>query len=257
MSESEQSATDASKPWQVESLRLSWILATGAVGDKSGQWWRALAGDADVTHVSQSKTGTSQDEGIVAGKKLIIAQSPGRVDLVQTGPDITPETFDNSPVNLLPYPESINAFRSLISKWLSLAPQAVRVAFGVVLLKRAADADAGLAALLQYFPSFKVRPNATDFYLQINRPQKSHVLDDVPINRLTKLSVASYMQILASGMGGDVQQSRQQTLHFARLELDVNNAISLQGPLPKEKAGEVVDELVLAARKIIDKEDIE
>ena len=119
--------TQANNSWKINSLRYTIFPKPNFVFDEN--WWETLIGTPPDNMSSQLKNQIKHFEGSYNSGSFIIDVDPLRIHLI-----FTPAKNSQEPVtsmSLGSYDETLNVFRLLIEKWLSLenCPTVNRIAF--------------------------------------------------------------------------------------------------------------------------------
>lgn len=243
--------------WRVEQLRLSAFPVVGSDASPSA-WWEDAVGVAPEQTETNSKAGTASVSGAFGVGMLSLQREPARLDWRLTAADLPPDLELLSLQPELPtagsYEESRDGFVGVCERWLSGKdlPDITRLAFGAVLIHREPDRRAGYVRLPDYVP-VTVDPDSSDFLYQINQPRPSVVLENLPINRLSKWSVGAFKRLgLRLTAGAAPQPVVSPTATFMlRLELDINTAAEHQRPLPSAQLVDLFRELVRHGEGIV------
>lgn len=223
---------DAARDLQTESLRLTAFLAPAAQGDQPA-WWADLVGAQPETRTSKPSKGELQETGTVGERTLVLSVFPGRVDWF-LGP-----RFEEGVIRETRwagrFPDTLEAFGQLMTRWLAICPALVRLALGVVVHEPALDKVTAYRKLAQYLPAVTVDPDGSqDLLYQINRPRNSAVLEGLKINRLSKWSAALFVSLRMEITGQQVQQQRVGAgAHSCRVELDLNTDPAFRENCPR------------------------
>ncbi len=243
--------------WRAESLRVT-VFAQAGVELPASDWWFAVVGEPPESKTERLRQSLQTMEGHLGKAKLILNVLANRVDwIVVSDPNLDKELTESP--NVGPYPEVLESFGPKIFPWLKSAPAVTRLAWGAALTQPVADRVTGYRKLQEYLPSLKLDiENSSDFFYQINRPRKSKVVGDLVVNRLQKWSVVAIhnVQFQVGATQTQVQRRLDQALHGCRVELDINTAEDRTEVLPKERVGDLLQELVGIGEEIVTRGDI-
>lgn len=243
--------------WQVHVLRCTAFYTPDETFDISG-WWAEVTGDLPETETKKLKDGISIEEGPFKDGKLILAKSPVAIDLRLQLPDKLPNEVNGIPT-IGSFEELYPQFVSLVKKLFCVTtfPLVKRLAFGSVINLPSTDQQEGYGQLSNYIKNVTIDPvKSRDFRYQINHRRTSKTgINGLEINRLNTWSVASYHTIVSPIP--KIEMTTTETRYACRLEIDINTCQEFQNKLPKEKLGEIFDELVNMGKEIISQGDIE
>ena len=235
--------------WTLQSARLTAFPTTPLTFEEI-KWWERVAGErpesTTIDRNSVLQAGPIPGETRLDGNLILVA------DHTRIQWQIQPKEEDAPPrvQSLGDWQDAIVPFSELMRKWIQLAPPINRLAFGAVLLHPVEDTREGYASLQAFLP-FKIDLDSSDFLFQTNKRIQSDVDPAMPLNRLTKWSVARVQLLTMSASAMAPPIGRQETLLTAsRLELDINTAPESADPLQPETLGALWDELCELGRKI-------
>ncbi len=240
--------------WHAEQLRLTAFLCQPLPGTEIS-WWEELVGaPPDNTEFTSKRMGRS-DRGRFEKGMLVLVLNPARVDWRYV-PLVDPEQLMEGFPSLGPLPGAIESFVPLMLRWLGdpNAPSIQRLAFGAILTQMAKDHRSAYALLGSYLPFVEVDPASSDLNFQVNRRRdcKSGI-QNLQLNRLGKWSAAKMSLQMPSGEDQPIAAGD----HFAcRLELDINTSADYRAELPKERLGQLFEELVELGKEIASKGDV-
>jgi hypothetical protein len=175
---------------------------------------------------------------------------PLRVDWVYNKPEEAQAIGSFSP--------SLNLFHRLMNSWFEVAPNALRLAFGGVLLIPVDTKADGYRLLSTLLPSVIIdAEGSSDFSYQINRARISKAgIEGLRINRLSRWSTALWSGSTVLIQGDRVTTTPSERRYASRLEIDINTAADFQGEFRAEQVGTVFSELVELGREIAQEGDI-
>ena len=145
-----------------------------------------------------------------------------------------------------------------MKKWLAIAPEIKRLAFGAVLLIPVSNRDEGYTTLSRYLP-FPLDLEARNFTYQINRRRDSRLgLPGLEINRLSKWScLERRMTQLQFVIGESAIASEDSPSNFAmRLEVDINTVPEYPKSLESGNLTGLFSEFIELGAEIAEKGDI-
>jgi len=230
----------ATFPWQVESLRLSFInLVPGTDADNFG-WSNLMPTDPESTTQKKALGIVTEQGGWLSGE-LIVNRHPGRVDVIYNFKQ--PDLFAESG-SLLP---NAGQFEEVVSYFSALAEnvggvRSSRIAFGAVLLLPVDDAAQGYKRLNDFLPFVRFEDDMSDFFLQVNRKRRSDL--GIEVNELSKWGCVEVLGVPSIGV-------ELPAVHALRLELDINTP-DRAPPLEVDISRLVVD-LIYRGRSIAEK----
>lgn len=244
--------------WEVESLRVTTFVPGLSMDDVvENAWWEKVIGERPTERHVIYQRGLMEEKGSLGNDILSMTGQSGRVDwtLGSAGGELArmselPTIGNMSDATLKPFMEAIE-------KWLNVCPPTNRLAFGTVLVMRAADASAGYKKIQHYMHSIKINPQeASDFFYQINRPRQSKICPDIRINRLSRWSVSllGTLGVTVDPVASKATTSIQRQ-HVCRLELDINTPV-LNNTISSDDAYAVFKELVTCGDEIASKGDV-
>jgi hypothetical protein len=245
--------------WVVESHRLTLFRFPGTSFDVEGVW-RAMAGREPDELTKKAATGKVSASGVLAGGRLIVQHDPLRVDVVYFAAQAEDEIGSRFP-ELGPVGEQTEMFVNLTTNFLRDAPEALRLAYGLVLGEQATSKMDAYLKLGKRLPTVRLdAENSTDFSYQINRPRSSKVLPGLSINRLSQWACNQLVhQMIAVQNGSRLEVLRPpeaQTAYRCRLELDLSTSQDRREALPSDRVPNLFMELVELAREISEMGDV-
>jgi len=202
-------------PWQVESLRFSFInLLPDEATDNFG-WANLLPSEPD-TVTAKKGMGLRTEQSNWLNGTLSVNRQPGRIDVVYSFHLQDP--FATGLDSLLPNAGSFGDVFAACSQFAeSFRPlQACRFAFGGVLLLPVENSPEGYDYLKKFLPFISFEEDMSDFFLQINRKKTSP--QGIVVNELSKWGC---VDVHAINMA-DPDNQFTPSLHAVRLELDIN-----------------------------------
>ena len=212
--------------WRVEAIRFSFFYAEPQDGRSKG-WWKSITDvDAEVIQ-NRQQIAEYSESGSYGDGHLELKVVFNRIDWILSYPFAGMPEADQ----VVQYAKVAGDLCAKLERWVGDAPGGIiRVAFGAVLLLPVVSPVEGNKILADYLPSFKFDVNnVTDFFIQLNRPVSSHVVDGLLINDLIKLGAIAgqFMQIGNSGMPSMTLN------HMVRAEFDINTAADRAEPIPQ------------------------
>ena len=245
--------------WVVESHRLTLFRFPGTSFDVEGAW-RAIAGREPDELTKKAATGKVSASGVLEGGRLLVQHDPLRVDLVYLAVQAEDEVGSRFP-ELGPVGQQTEFFVNLTMNFLHEAPDALRLAYGLVLGEQATSKVDAYLQLGKRLPTVKLdAENSTDFSYQINRPRSSRVLPDLSVNRLSQWAcnqLVHQMFVVQNGARLEALPSRESEVAYrCRLELDLSTSQDRREALPADRVPDLFMELVELAREISEKGDV-
>lgn len=231
-------------------MRLSGFLAPIKDIEPQG-WWQQLLGKAPDNSASRPARGEWTLSSEFGANTLALSVQPGRFDWFLT-PDIAKASSDDAKFPVLGDLENTTgAFAELMSKWLTLSPVVIRLAYGAVLLGDVTDRVSGYEELARYLPDIRLDPEKSqDFFYQINRPRKSSVEKDLSINRLSKWSVALVAPVALTVTPQNITSAMGPASFGCRLELDISTPADLTTPLSGQNLPNLLKEFLALSEEI-------
>jgi len=243
--------------WRSESLRVT-LFTQGGVELPASDWWLAVVGEPPESKTERLRESIQTMEGHLGKAKLILNVIANRVDWILGSDPNLDQELTESP-NVGPYPDALDSFGDKIFPWVKTGPALTRFAWGMTLSQPVPDRVAGYRKLQEFLPSLKLDPeNSSDLLYQINRPRKSKIVEGLAVNRLQKWSVIALhtLRFQVGATQAQVQQRLDEVVHGCRVELDINTSENRTEVLPKERVGDLLQELVRLGDEILTKGDI-
>jgi hypothetical protein len=244
--------------WRVESLRVT-VFPSPTTRPDSTDWWPTLFGQPAEARVSRPRLLGYQETGSFERGRVILAVAPTRIDWNYVPGELAPDADGPDLLELGSLSEAIRPFFEVMSRWLPLAPDLQRLAFGAVVLSPAADTADAYRRLQHFIPAVRLDERSTDFLYQINRPRSSRLgIGGLQINRVTKWSVGLLQSVVVTITPTGVQHIAQESQNTSviRLEIDTNTAPSFTGNIPRDRLLEIFDELAELAVEVAIRGDI-
>ncbi|MED5597188.1 hypothetical protein [Janthinobacterium sp. P210006] len=231
--------------WQTESLRVT-LIANEPVMAAGKNWFKNATGidPHQVTH-KPSTAEYSESAPFLKGQ-LELRVSFNRVDWLYTteephGP-VLPTLGDAS--------EVLTSLIEPIEKWLNNDDTLfVRAAVGPVFFYAVDKPSQGTQTLLAYLPFLHIDPEAArEVFMQINFPSVSKKVEGLELNRLCKFRTIG-VQIINVAPGNSFPSMAPR--FFCRAELDFSTDGMRTIPLPAANRMDLVNELHVACREIL------
>lgn len=243
--------------WQVQVLRCTAFYTPDETFGISG-WWAEVMGDLPETETKKLKDGISIEEGPFKDGKLTLTKSPVAVDLRFQLPNNLPNEVNGVPT-IGNFEERCPEFVSLVKKLFDVTtfPLVKRLAFGSVINFPSTDRQEAYRQLSDYIKNITIDPvKSRDLIYQINYRRTSKIgINGLEINRLNTWSVPSFQTFVSPIPKVEMTTTG---IHYAcQLKIDINTSQEFQNQLPKEKLGEIFDELIDMGKEIICQGDIE
>jgi hypothetical protein len=250
--------------WQAESLRLS-IFLSPSIEFKGADSWKSTIGSEPESRTVRPARGELVEAGSYLGNTLTLSVQPGRVDWLLTPSQTQLEDAEATLKTVGQFPDIVNTFGQVMSKWLEDCPPAIRLAYGAVLFERVENKEAGYGRLPRYLTAIEIDVSSEDFFYQINRPRMlKGTKDAIKINRLSKWSVATIQPVrMAFSIVGQsvsapaVMYTPPDSIAYAcRLELDISTPAQLANELPRNDISVIFAELISLGSEIASRGDI-
>jgi len=188
---------------------------------KDQHWWQELTGGKP--EISVNKKHTCEDKGEFKGDLLALSCDLNRITWNLTPPEEM-DTIPEMPFALKSFPESIDHFTELMSRWLlDSCPPITRLGFATHLMQKADGWQKAYRLLQGYIPAVQIDDDATDVLFRINRKRDSSVMPGLRINRLSTWSVAQIT--VSSQVIGMPTKQKAPAEFFCSVELDINNDV--------------------------------
>ena len=244
--------------WEIGYLRATTFIPDlsmeGAVGNT---WWEeAVGGKPENEHIDHQK-GVKEQKGTLNGNLLVMVSQPGRIDWTLEATEEGSSEPSKLPTVGSMSGDALEPFVGIVKNWLNRCPPTNRLAFGTILGRLVADAQAGYEEIQPYLHNVRLNPQGiSDFFYQINRPKESTVNQGIRINRLSKWSVAlvGTVGITIDPAASKASASMIQRRHICRLELDINTA-ALSDAVSGDDAYAIFQELIEHGQDIASKGD--
>ncbi len=244
--------TTQNTKWLVESIRAT-IFAPAIDPPQMQGLWSKVTGEEPEAALAQAKKKLIQEEGPIAGGRLVVALAPARADFVLGVTETN--SIDDLPV--LGSFEAVQAWATFAERWMTHLPDATRLAFGVVLLQRADSRIDGYTKLATSLPTIKVDVEGSrDFFYQINRPRMTEMaVGSLLVNRLSKWTVARRALSFNSVGGPKPITTAEDSDYAVRLELDISTPVEHETTWPAAQSFSVLKELIRLASEIGERGD--
>ena len=179
---------------------------------------------------------------------------PGRIDWVLAPKD---EPADNKFLSLGDFAYSSEYFGELIFKWLDLAPELDRIAFGAVLTIPTQNDFESVQTISRFLPNLNLDwGNVRDFIFQVNRPRPCITIPQLgALNRLVKWqSVLRAMLVATIGPQSPAPTTTAEQW-AAQCELDISTGAPKDPSimLPHEQLKPLFAELVQQGKEVVSK----
>lgn len=246
--------------WQVRVLRCTAFYNPDEQFDISG-WWAEMMGDLPEKEIKKAKAGISIEEGPCKEGDLTLTKSPIAVDLRLHLADKLPDEINGIPT-IGNFEERCPEYVALVKKMFDVAtfPSVKRLAFGSIINFPSKDQQDAYTKLSAYIKNVKIDPvKSRDIIYRINRRRISKIaIPGLDINRLSTWNVIKYQAVAASLVSEKMTTTKVSEISYAcQLQIDINTSEESENELPKEKLGEIFDELVDMGKEIISQGDIE
>ncbi len=258
MMRQQQDTAQGAGTWEVERLRATTFHLPGADVPELTNWWEDVIGDKPEQMLRRPRESLVQQSGFFEGKQLVLSGRPDRFDWnLQVTPDPPDEPMQGLPT-LGPFPDALQPLHKVVGEWLRVSPDAIRLAFGTVLIIRATDIPLAYKKLSQFLPKVEfAQADSSDFLYQINRPRTSKSGVGIRINRLTKWSVMQVGTIeIAIGPSAEQMLVSGPRQVACRLELDINTSAQSRNLIPRSETQALFEELVDLGSEIAANGDI-
>lgn len=235
--------------WIAAQVRVTAFPSKAQATPPAG-WWEAAVGQGPAIRAEDRRTAASEETGPFDGREdvgLVLRLEPFRFDWLVL-PRVDDPSTTPSPPDVGRFAERLPALLNVVRSWLEKVevPPLSRLAFGAVLHHPVEDLEAGYRELSSFIGrTVNLDPaRMREAAFQVNWPGVSRAVSGMPINRLTKWSVASLIRSTTS------RTAEPQTTFFTRLELDVNTDKNRDMAATPSTARDVLGELTAAACEI-------
>lgn len=231
---------DSNVQWQVESLRFTLFYDAVTQQHPVANLWQTITGLPPYNRTERPQEGLLIEEGQWNDNALTTTIRPDRID-------ITIGAVASS-LPILPNIGNIDIIASILNELMDKIPfeNAIRLAFGAVLLHPEQDHYNAYQSLAEFLPHIKIDPESREFLYRINFPAQSKYDPSIEINRLRTWSVVVLRFI---NIVSDKQNVKE--LFTTRLELDINThqdrILSSSSVNMHQLMRELVDEAVAIA----------
>lgn len=243
--------------WQVQVLRCTAFYTPDETFDISG-WWAEVTGNLPEIETKKLKDGISIEEGPFKDGKLTLTKSPIAVDLRFQLPNNLPNEVNGVPT-IGNFEEQYPEFVGLVKKLFDVTtfPLVKRLAFGSIINLPSKNQQEGYTQLTTYIKNVKIDPvKSRDFMYRINCRRTSKIgINGLEINRLNTWSVPSYQTFVSPIPISEIKSTK--LCYACQLGIDINTCQEFPNNLPKERLGEIFDELIDMGKEIICQGDIE
>jgi len=234
--------------WLAENARVTAFAMPGLA--LTPLRWKDVFG-ADPDQVVRQPGMPSMEGGPIDGKRWLIGQQPGRVDVIVV-PE-SPPVPSSDVLNVGEFGDVIDPLLEAAERAFDQSASILRLAVGAILFEPVDTIRDGLRKLQTSVPQLQRLPEgATDLFFQLNVPVSiDDVMPGLGMNRLLKWQVAA-MQILgfAPGLGMSFQIAPTGMRQLLRLELDINTSFERTAPLPSDKIGQLIARLGSEAKDL-------
>lgn len=188
-------------------------------GPNAENLWEVMTGESPATITQQLPLQNLRQEGPYAGGRIVVVQSPSRLDVVFIPLD---------PAGVFPDEDAarqsfLRATNALFDSGFVI--ETVRLAYGSVLIESVENRQEGYTRLGQFLPTYQFEDGLSDFMLQVNHRRTSTTQHGIDMNRLSKWSVqvSQSMVFGVTGSGLQTLQHGQEQRYACRCELDINS----------------------------------
>jgi hypothetical protein len=229
--------------WLAQQVRFTIFIDAGWQPNENNIWAALSSRELEVDEQKPREKARRQAGLFKDGAWLEIQLSSVRADIFFVPKTEMPDPLDN----LGPVEHILSDATRAVSNWLSNSSVPVsRIAIGTLAVQPTTDVKTGYRELLTQIKSLKFDPSGdvSDFFFQINRPTKSHSIEEVKINRLMKFSVGSFTKLTISGAIGQLMTQKLGESDFScRLELDVNTTPPDPAGLARDRVNPILLEM--------------
>jgi hypothetical protein len=221
--------------WCVEAIRFTFFFNEPQMG-RNKDWWKHVTGTEPETMINKPQSGEYVESGPYLNGQLELKVVFNRVDVILHYPFASMPDFEPS-VN---FTDAVRNLRVGINNLVfDVVP--TRVAFGTILLHSIGNWIEGNSLISQYLPFVKIdAEKVKDFFLQINVPTKTGLVDGLVINDIVKLGVVNG-QFMQMSIGGLPQVT---TNYLVRNEVDLSTDGERASSLPADVASLIFDEFI-------------
>lgn len=202
----------AALPWQVETLRLTFLNLSHDQAEQDFSW-STITSVAPETVTNKPSLGLITEEGPWLNGSLSVSRQIGRVDIVYS---YVPDADQPLP-NAGKFVECMSRFEDVFK--VASEIKASRVGFGGVLLLPVETGDEGYSYLKRFLPFVSFESDMSEVYFQVNRKKSSPL--GLQVNQLSKWSCLALKRMILTD---DVLSAGLADLHAVRVEFDINTA---------------------------------
>jgi hypothetical protein len=232
--------------WFVQQMRLSIFSAEPlSVSDSD---WRTIT-EQNEAEGRISIPGGKMYSGRAFGGVLSFAYSGTRVDVILSTDEAAARPEGEIPC-VAKWVDLPSLFIAKVSPFLEGYNLPInRIALGSILLLQAASREATYEKLGEFLRSVKVDPvNSRELIYRINWPQKSQVIPDLDLNRITNWSSVAIARNLLQLAGAEITIAQTgEAINAVRLEIDHNTSESWKAPFAGPQRVSILRELISLA----------
>jgi hypothetical protein len=233
------------RDWRVESLRLTLFSSeTLTVSDAD---WSAITGQPEAETRQKLPGGSRYIGNFAAGGQLTVEAVRQRLDVsLMWAPSGQQTDSPEFPV-IGAWDQIRDTFISSTKRWLEVVKfPIVRIAFAGVLLSETTDVTDSYRALKELLRSVAVDIQMRELIFRVNWPEKSVVLNDLTLNRITNWSAIQIGSTIFQMAGAAITAETLPAEKFAiRLEFDHNTSQENKTPFPQDKTVPIYEELIV------------
>lgn len=255
------SDTPAFGSWEAESIRFTVFPHPGWEQPvTSPTVWESLGGPPLRT-MDIPGNGLATFVGAEGGTQITMTIRPDRIDWdLRAEPPNQPQWATPAPLTLPDPTVALDQGKAIVNAWFhsNFASEAIRLAFGAVLLSRADGLQEGFDELNDYIKVDGYSEDVSDFLYQVNRRRPSSVLPFITMNRLARWTVREFYTLSVTVGPPSGPQVETPSAGFASvLELDMSTTADPQLPIDPVICAELFQELATLGTEIAVEGDIE
>lgn len=244
--------------WNAQVCRLTLFPTVGQEFNPE-EAFEIVAGMPPNETRTERETGQAMFHAAVELGDLQLVEQPDRIHLTLSASQER-QRDDPSIPTLGPYPDQVEAFLQMAESLLGSDnnPEAIRLAFGAVLLSPVENLHTGYELLSRYIPSLDIDPQSvSDLDYRINRWRFLQEGDSViKVNRITKWNVVKSIFTGLQLSPDGIRQRGSSQAFAVRLELDISTDQANEDSFPGDSVYAIFTELVNLGTEIAGEGDV-